>query len=88
MTTFAVARILRGQPRFFTGGYVGNQTVPIPITTGAPDEAKSYYDKNIVRLRCLPRPVGLRENDGFDLCAEQDAHHPDRSSRDTPRLPS
>lgn len=47
---FAVARQLRGQPRFFVGSYVQNQTIPIPVTTGAPDKAKSYDDRQIALI--------------------------------------
>lgn len=50
MTTFAVARMLRGQPRFFAGSYAQNQSIPIPVTTGAPDKAQSYDDAKIAQI--------------------------------------
>ncbi|MDO8980535.1 MAG: hypothetical protein Q7V17_15010 [Afipia sp.] len=50
MTTFAVARMLRGQPRLFTGEYDLHSACFTPVTTGRPDEAKGYDDHNIAQV--------------------------------------
>ncbi len=48
--SFAVGRLLRGQPRFFDGSYVSNKTIPIPVTTGAPEKAHAYEDRLIAQV--------------------------------------
>lgn len=48
--SFAIGRLLRGQPRFFDGSYVGDKSIPIPVTTGAPDKAKAYDDRRIAQV--------------------------------------
>ena len=47
---FAVARMQRGQPRFFDGSYVECKTMPIPVTTGEPDKAQPYDDRAIAQI--------------------------------------
>jgi hypothetical protein len=45
--TLAVARMKRGQPRFFDGRYcVGEAGLSLlkPLTTGAPEKARTYSD--------------------------------------------
>lgn len=50
MKRFALVRMLRGQPRFFAGTYVGNKTIPVPVTTAEPDKAKVYESKNVAQV--------------------------------------
>lgn len=51
---FAVARLIDRQPRFFVGRYDHKATVPYasPVTTGQPDQAKAYDDRNIAQIVC------------------------------------
>jgi hypothetical protein len=48
----AIARPLRGHPRFFDGTYDGLFSIGTlsPNTTGAPDKAKTYDDEVVARL--------------------------------------
>lgn len=48
--TFAVVRILRGEPRFFTGLYDQHQTCFSPVTTGRPDQARAYESRDIAQV--------------------------------------
>lgn len=53
MTQFAVARMHRGQTRFFSGRYAENGTLPLPITTGCPEKARGYDNENVAQLVCV-----------------------------------
>jgi hypothetical protein len=44
--SFTVGRMLRGQPRFFAGRYERN----IPVTTGEPDKAREYGDRDTAQI--------------------------------------
>lgn len=48
----ALARPLRGQPRFFTGRYDGafSEGSMTPVTTGAPDKARVYEDRAVAEI--------------------------------------
>lgn len=49
---YALARPCRGQPRFFTGRYVVGESLGLmsPVTSGQPDEAKTWEDRVVVEL--------------------------------------
>ena len=52
--TFAVGRITRGQPEFFTGRYdCGAEAMPWPATTPSLDEAHVYDDRVVADLLVL-----------------------------------
>jgi hypothetical protein len=49
----AVARMIRGQPRFFDGRYCiveSGLSLLTPVTTGAPDKARAYDDRVVAQL--------------------------------------
>lgn len=48
--SFAVGRMLRGQPRFFNGHYDHHVTCSLPVTTGAPDKALAYDERDIAQV--------------------------------------
>ncbi|MDD1534581.1 MULTISPECIES: hypothetical protein [unclassified Bradyrhizobium] len=52
MTKYAVARMNRRHPRFFTGRYTDHGPLPLAITTGQPGQARAYDDEAIARLVC------------------------------------
>jgi len=53
MTQYAVARMHRGQTRFFSGRYADHNTLPMPVTTGRPDKARGYDNENVAQLVCV-----------------------------------
>jgi hypothetical protein len=51
MTKLALARPLRGQPRFFAGRYEPSDIACMtPVTTGQPDRAKTYQDRAVAEI--------------------------------------
>jgi hypothetical protein len=47
---YALARPSRTQPRFFAGRYLPGDPMPLPVTTGQPDHAKTYEDRVVAEL--------------------------------------
>jgi hypothetical protein len=61
MTKFALARPENGHPRFFTGRYVAGASLALmsPITTGQPDQAKTWEDRVVVEIVMALLNVGV-----------------------------
>lgn len=54
MTEFACARLIDGQPRFFQRFADASEPLKLvsPVTTGRPDQAKTYDDRNVATVMC------------------------------------
>jgi hypothetical protein len=58
---FALARPEHGQPRFFTGRYVAGESLQLmsPITSGQPDQAKTWEDRVVAELVMALLNIGV-----------------------------
>lgn len=53
MTDYCIARMNhRGHLRFFAGRYSTRGPIPLPVSTGNPDAAKSYGDTAVAKFVC------------------------------------